>query len=67
MKTVDLPLLHGQTLNEMETVVVFKKYMVEESQMTIQKVKIPSAVESRHIVFLVADDWWCHRFIAKFV
>ena len=33
-------------LNEMETVVVFKKYMVEESQMTIEKVKIPSAVKS---------------------
>ena len=35
MKTVNLPLLNGQMLNEMETVVVFKKYMVEKSQLTI--------------------------------
>ena len=35
MKTVNLPLLRGKILNEMETVVVFKKYMVEDSQMTI--------------------------------
>ena len=35
MKIVNLLLLNGYTLNEMETVVVFKKYMVVESQMTI--------------------------------
>ena len=35
MKTVNLLLLNGYTLNEMETVVVLKKYMVVESQMTI--------------------------------
>ena len=35
MKSVHLLLLNGYTLNEMETVVVFKKYMVVESQMTI--------------------------------
>ena len=40
----------------MENVVVFKKYMVEESQLTNLKVKIPSAVKSRHIVLLVDDD-----------
>ena len=33
------------TFNEMETVVVFKKYVVEESQMTILKSKNPECCE----------------------